>query len=217
MTHGWLNTADGLVLRFNRVLSKPGGLSSTLSTLNYTIYLIAHSETQWRGKAAAARWTALGSLISQTRATLRLFGLVPLYSWARELARGPAKGQDGVLYLASVVQCALYIVFQALENLAVLADAGVVKLRGGTAHIYKKSTQAWAAALVCDLVRLLREAQIGKDGKRWSRDMISTIAWLPVAVHYSRDSGVPGFNLGVLGACGWLGGVGQTTEMWSAA
>lgn len=191
---------------------------------------------------------SLATLLSQTRTTLRLFGLFPLYAWMRTLLQGPKEGQDKVLYGIAFTQCSGYITFQFLENLALLTDNNVVPRSyssrwqaGGvsnTAKIFQWSYRAWLVGVSCDFFRLLREAQLtaakrtdkgiteksltdakkdieAQDAKWWNELMIPT-AWLPVAVHFSKDGGVPGFNLGIMGACGLLAGLGRTTGQWAA-
>ena len=77
-----------------RLIASPGGLSAFLSTFNYTLYLLAYVESkstplkirlyQLLNRTAAvpsldgpSHIAALGSLLSSTRTTLRLFGLLP--------------------------------------------------------------------------------------------------------------------------------------------
>lgn len=187
----------------SRLLASPGGLSSFLSTFNYTLYLLAHLDA----KAAPLKEklylflnrhsatpkvippvptepspiAALGSLLSATRTTLRLFGLLPMYAWARQLAHGPKPGQDQVLYVTSVTQCALYIAFQFLENVALLTDSKILpahltarwteKHGGKAAAIYTTAYRAWFLGFSCDFVRLFREAQL----ERQKRDARSSV------------------------------------------
>ncbi|KAJ8609423.1 hypothetical protein MRB53_039094 [Persea americana] len=106
-----------------RLLSAPGGLSSVLSTLNYTVYFLTHVHAQANpGLKGPSHIAALAGLLSRTRTSLRLFGLIPIYAWARSLAAGPKPGQDAVLYYTSVAQCALYASYQFFENVSFLTD-----------------------------------------------------------------------------------------------
>lgn len=177
-------------------------MSSFLSTFNYTLYLLTHLEAKTAplqqrillllgrnvavekvaiGPGPPSRFAALAALLSQTRVTLRLFGLLPLYAWARQLAAGPKPGQDQVLYSCSVAQCGLYIVFQALENVALLTDNGVLpaslttrwtEQAGGKAtKIYLTAYRAWMLGFSVDFIRLLREAQLERK-KRSERSSI---------------------------------------------
>lgn len=189
---------------------------------------------------------SLATLLSQTRTTLRLFGLFPLYAWMRTLLQGPKEGQDSVLYGIAFTQCTGYICFQFLENLALLTDHGVVpksfsaRYQGGvsnSARIYLWSYRAWLVGVSCDFLRLGREAQLtaakrtgkstsekslaevkedveAQDAKWWNELMVPT-AWLPVALHCSKEGGIPGMNLGIMGACGVLAGLGRTSGLWA--
>ena len=190
------------------------------------------------GNAAQSRLQALAVLFSQTRVTLRLFGLLPMYAWFRQLLQGPKPGQDQVLYATSVAQCSLYMAFQFLENIALLTDKEVIPTSytarynpsGKTAKIYLWAYRFWFGGVLCDFVRLAREAQIesNKRGdkaeksedekqidKKWWSDLIVPAAWTPVAIQFSTEGGVSWFNLGIMGAGGGIAGLGRTASLWA--
>ncbi|KXL43819.1 hypothetical protein M433DRAFT_131072 [Acidomyces richmondensis BFW] len=255
-------TPDRIILRLNKLLAAPGGLSAFLSTFNYTLYLLAWLEAKSTPLKiriyqllnnttvvtvvdnGPSHIAALGSLLSSTRTTLRLFGLLPMYAWFRQLMQGPKPGQDRILYATSVTQCCLYISFQFLENVAFLTDHNVLprsyttrwtQASGGkTAKIYLWSYRSWMGGVLCDIVRLFREAQLERarrsqrtttdvstmeedkatDEKWWSQ-MVVPLSWLPVAIQFSKEGGIPGFNLGIMGLCGAMAGLGRTAELWA--
>ena len=245
-----------------RLLANPGGLSAFLSTFNYTLYLLVYLESKSvplqarlyalvsrltgksadiipkAGAVAQSRLQALAVLLSSTRVTLRLFGLLPMYAWSRQLMQGPKPGQDRVLYATSVAQCSSYMTFQFLENVALLTDKAVLpetytarwtaKDGGKTAKIYLWAYRFWFGGVLCDLVRLAREAQLKRsesgekttedreaDAKWWS-DLAVPLAWTPVATQFSTEGGLSWFNLGIMGACGGLAGLGRTLSLWQA-
>ena len=192
---------------------------------------------------------ALGSLLSSTRTTLRLFGLLPLYAWSRQLMQGPKPGQDQVLYATAVTQCLFYLTYQFLENVGVLTDNKVLpasytsrwtaRAGGKTARIFLWSYRAWLGGVLCDFVRLAREAQLERakrekravgvvmteekareedrlaDAKWWSQ-VVVPLGWAPMATQFSVEGGLPGWNLGVMGVCGFFAGLGRTSEFWAA-
>lgn len=177
------------------MLAAPGGLSAFLSTFNYTLYLLAHLDAKAAPLKAqlylflnrnatipkvtpavpteTSAITNLGAMLSSTRTTLRLFGLFPMYAWARQLMQGPKPGQDQILYATSAAQCALYIVFQLCENVALLTESKVLpaslterwtqKYGGKATSIYLTGYRAWLLGFSCDFVRLLREAQLERN------------------------------------------------------
>ncbi|EME85835.1 uncharacterized protein MYCFIDRAFT_88426 [Pseudocercospora fijiensis CIRAD86] len=267
-----LATPDRILLRLNKLLAAPGGLSAFLSTFNYTLYLLAHLDAKaaplktklymfLNRNAALPKATppvptepspiaALGGLLSATRTTLRLFGLLPMYAWARQLAQGPKPGQDQVLYATAVTQCALYIAFQGLENIALLTDSKILpaslttrwteKHGGKATALYTAAYRAWFFGFCCDFVRLFREAQLErnkraerssseksdvsikkedeKNDQRWWAEMVVPLMWFPVGFQFAalNDTGFPGFNLGLMGACGAIAGLGKTKALWDA-
>lgn len=112
---------------------------------------------------------ALAVLISKTRTTLRLFGCFPLYAWLRTLLAGPKPGADVVLHRIAILQASSYFTYQALENISLLADSGVIGPtfisainRGDskTARVYLWAYRAWLGGVSCDFLRLAREWQL---------------------------------------------------------
>lgn len=194
---------------------------------------------------------ALAVLVSKARTTLRLFGLFPLYAWLRGLSSGPKPGADVVLHRIAVLQASSYFTYQALENISLLADSGVVSAsaisainRGDskTARVYLWAYRAWLGGVSCDFLRLAREwqlegrrrsvrAQMVSDGraiaeyqdeedakfdKRWWTDLMIASAWLPMALHFSSSTGgIPGWNLGIMGACGLVAGGTRARALWA--
>lgn len=171
-----------------------------------------------------------------------------MYAWLRQLLQGPKPGQDQVLYATSLTQCTLYMTFQFLENVGLLTDHNILPTRytarylvkspapgaKPTSKIYLWAYRAWFAGVLCDIVRLAREAQLEKakrsergstdvstrdadekvDQKWWS-DAIVPAAWTPVAMQFSTEGGLEWFNLGIMGACGALAGLGKTASFWA--
>ncbi|KAF2751286.1 hypothetical protein M011DRAFT_483231 [Sporormia fimetaria CBS 119925] len=199
---------DQTVLRLNKLLASPGGLSAFLSTFNYTLYTLAYLQSVSPAIAQRARAllslvkqtsskpatstliadgavppiAALAGLISRARTTLRLFGLLPLYAWMKALIAGPKPGSDTVLHHIAVTQCLSYIGYQALENISVLADNGVLsnkfvaRINRGdptTARLYLWAYRAWLSGVSCDFLRLAREAQLEKRRRENRQQMLS--------------------------------------------
>lgn len=239
-------------------------MSAFLSTFNYTLYLLTYLEAkslplqaklaQRLGKAAypttatpgPSSIASLATLLSSCRTTLRLLGVPPLYAWLRQLLQGPKPGQDRVLYATAVTQATFYLIFQSFENIALLTDNKVLSSSltarfnksGNTARIYIWSYRAWFAGVLCDFVRLAREAQLEKqrrasrvgsekggvstleedqkaDAKWWSEAVVPA-AWFPMALHCALEGGLPGFNLGVMGLSGGIAGLGKFSALWQA-
>lgn len=191
-----------------------------------------------------SHFAALSGLISDTRTTLRLFGLLPIYAWSRQLMQGPKPGQDAVLYATEVTQCGLYVVYQFLENVAFLVDkkalppSSVARWTQGsggkTDGIYYWSYRAWMGGILCDVVHLFREAQLErtrrsqrtstdvstreedkKVDENWWTQLIVPLGWFPVALQYSGEKGIPGWNLGIMALCGGTAGLVRFNELWA--
>ncbi|KAF2634819.1 hypothetical protein P280DRAFT_413114 [Massarina eburnea CBS 473.64] len=188
-----LKQMDRLILRLNKLLSTPGGLSASLSTLNYVLYILTYLQPKIPSPAHLASKllstsskaliktlvndpstvppvAALAGLLSKCRTTLRLFAAFPLYAWLRTLlVDGPKPGNDQVLHRIATLQASSYLVYQALENVCLLADCGAVPSSfiarinrgdGATARLYLYAYRAWLGGVSCDFLRLAREAQL---------------------------------------------------------
>lgn len=135
--------------------------------------------------------------------------------------------------------------FQFLENVALLTDKEILptsyttrwhaKSGAKTSKIYLWAYRFWMSGVACDFVRLAREAQLERNkradreqkgetdaqadtevDKKWWSDLIVPTAWMPVAIQFSTEGGQPWFNLGIMGACGGLAGLGRTASLWAA-
>jgi hypothetical protein len=180
--------------------------------------------------------TPLGALISDTRTTLRLTGLLPLYIWLRTLlSKNKARDMDPTLRRIALVQCGGYIGFQLLENIYHLAGKGVVPAttiftqRAPAAKWVAWSCRAWLVGVAADFPRLWRESQIAKsqastktaqekeefDRKWWNEFMVAAY-WLPVAVEYSNYPEGVGLNTGVIGLLGMMAGLNNFRNAWAA-
>ena len=244
------------------MIKTTAGLGAALSTLNYSIYLAAYLHSKAPTQAAVITYisrligrtpqkaaqgalapvaattflTPLGAMISDTRSTLRLTGLLPMYIWLKTLlSKKSSADMDPALHRIALLQCAGYIGFQALENIYQLTGKGIVsptliEKRGGVAKWVAWSCRAWTVGVASDFLRLWREAGIEKekrgtkttkekedfDRKWWNEFMVATY-WMPVAIHYSLyPSGIPGMNTGLVGFFGMMAGLNNFRNQWAA-
>ena len=91
------------------------------------------------------------------------------------------------------------------------------------------------AGVCCDFVRLAREAQLemakrsekGEKGvatteeekkvdQKWWSELVVPLSWMPVAIQFSTEGGLPWFNLGIMGLGGGIAGLGRTAGLWAA-
>jgi Peroxisomal biogenesis factor 11 (PEX11) len=184
----------------------------------------------------------LGSLISETRTTLRLTALLPLYAWLRQLL-GDTGSQDRYLRIISLIQCISYIIYQFTENVAFLTDHGIIPRkwlgkRAGSGKWWLWSSRAWLAGVSCDFLKLFREALIERakraaltrpeEGKTnaeterqleldraWWNELFVAGCWLPLCLHYSLEGGLKGVNNGVVGLLGFMAGAQSFMAQWA--
>ncbi|EEQ89890.1 peroxin 11C [Blastomyces dermatitidis ER-3] len=184
---------------------------------------------------------ALSALMSETRTTLRLLGLLSLWSWGSATLRNPPA--DPLLRTVAYAQVAVNVAYQVLENVAHLAGKGVVSRRaverwGSLGRWWVWSTRAWLGHVLLEFVRVWREyvlawdrrkGFVSEDGKKigeaereremevrgWKKSIVNSLAWLPLCVHWSFEDGVgvPEKMVGVLSmtACAW-----GVYDMWNA-
>ena len=244
------------------MIKTTAGLGAALSTLNYSIYLAAYLHANAPTRAAIIAYisrllgrtpekapagvlaptvrtsflTPLGATISDTRTTLRLTGLIPLYIWTKTLlSKKSLKDMDPVLHRIALIQCAGYIGFQALENVyhlvgKTVVPATFVEARGGVAKWVAWSCRAWTVGVASDFLRLWREAELDKDKRwnkstqereefdnKWWREFMVAAYWMPVAIHFSLfPEGIPGMNTGLVGFFGLMAGLNNFRNQWAA-
>ena len=176
----------------------------------------------------------LSSLLSDTRTTLRLFGLIGLWTWGSDTLKSPPR--DPVLRTIAYSQVLVNIVYQILENVAHLASKGILNQRavekwGSLGKWWIWSTRAWLAHHLLDFVRLARVRQLAAkkraagekvdaptqavEEKAFKKSMLNNLAWTPLCLHWSFDNGVgvPNYLIGWLSfaANSWI-----VADLWKA-
>lgn len=109
---------------------------------------------------------ALSALFSNLRSSLRLFGLLGIYTWALSLWNSPPP--DRILWGIAWAQVFANVAFQALENVAVLADKGVLRKgwegevgRVRKGRLWRWSSRAWLVHVGLEVGRLGRVWRLG--------------------------------------------------------
>jgi len=258
-----VSKADEVLLRLNKLIKTTAGLGAALSTLNYSLYLAAYLHANSPTRAAVITYisrlvgrtpsklppgalagatvsplSAIGSLISETRTTLRLTGLLPLYIWLKTLlSKKTSANIDPIIHRVALVQCTAYITYQLVENIYHLAlrdiiPRTVVEKRGGVMKWVVWSCRAWLIGVASDFLRLWREATLAREkrargeagtkaeqdefDRKWWNEFITAASWFPVAVHYSVDGGLKGMNSGLVGLFGLVAGLNNFRNAWAA-
>jgi hypothetical protein len=189
----------------------------------------------------SSSFAKLGNLIYTTRATLRLFGLLPIFGKARQLKRDPGDKKDPV-FAVDVVQCTMYATFQLLENIAFLMENGVISQRalgrwaGGAtsrvAWLYRMAHRAWLMGVMCDFAKLVLKGKkyIGgvqngtksltkeqsEEADGWYEDWVAPLAWLFIGWKLSDwgEEEDPSFHLGLHGLAGIIADLKKTLKLW---
>lgn len=175
-------------------------------------------------------------MIADFRATLRLTGLLSLYTLLKSLIN--QRGGDPLKHKIQLVQCLGFIGFQLTENILQLTNKGVlsgslVARLGGPAKAMRLACRSWLVGITTDYLRLWRDAVLMREraakgesvsakeqdelDRKWWADLQTCTAWLPMALHYSLEGGLPGMNSGFVGLCGLLAGINNTRAVWKAA
>ncbi|PGG98780.1 hypothetical protein GX51_06640 [Blastomyces parvus] len=188
---------------------------------------------------------ALSALLSETRTTLRLLGLLSLWSWGSATLKSPPA--DPLLRTVAYAQVAVNVVYQVLENVAHLAGKGVVSRRaverwGSVGKWYVWSTRAWLGHVLLEFVRVWREYVLARDRRRrrrrgggggdrekigedegegemqvrgWKKSIVNSLAWLPLCVHWSFEDGV-GVPDKMVGVLSMTASAWGVYDMWNA-
>lgn len=178
----------------------------------------------------------LALTIGDLRSTLRLIGLIPLYSLLKSLIKNP--DPDTPTRIIKLAQCLSYMTFQLSENIYHLTNKTVINANwtntrfarfGGNAKLMTWACRAWLSGISCDFLRLFREAQLARQhgakyqslneeekkeaDRKWYSELFVAMSWYPMAIHYSVEGGI-GLNLGMVGACGFLANLGNFMKLW---
>lgn len=186
--------------------------------------------------SAPSRLLALSSLFSETRYTLRLFGLVPLWTWGSQTLKSPPS--DRLIYALTLLQVVANVLYQALENVGYLASKGIVSKRfvdrwGGIDKWYLWSTRAWFGHIVLQfgvlwrqhVLRKTRAALMSQEKKEeealraeiraWKKSLVNNLFWAPLALHWSFEKGI-GVPGSVTGAGGFMAGAWGFWDLWAS-
>lgn len=120
----------------------------------------------------------LSSVLSEARTTLRLFGLIGVYTSLHRTVTSPPK--DGVLRAIQWGQVIAGAVFQICENIAFLGDKDIIISKrlsaGQRGKLWKLCCQAWLAATFLELARIARDYSLRQSPEpkpkwtRWGRE-----------------------------------------------
>jgi hypothetical protein len=149
-----------------------------------------------------------------------------IWKWGKGLLEQPPK--DEVLKKVAWAEVMVNVAYQVLENGAYLASKGVLgwdEKKQTKAWLW--SSRFWAAHVGLEFVRLgyLRSKategkgkesvrELKEEEKAWNRDLLSNLAYAPLTIHWSKESGlVSDFWVGVLGT---VAGAANITQLWKS-
>ncbi|GJP87172.1 hypothetical protein AlacWU_00071 [Aspergillus niger] len=263
-----LKSTDRTVDRFDRLISTAAGQERVLAVTGYLAHTLHHilSSAPWiafqarlsllarlRNKStspspkptpsssSSSRLLALSSLMSETRFTLRLLGLFPLWTWGSQTLKHPPA--DKPLYILTLLQVFVNVIYQALENVGYLAQKGIVSKKfvdrwGGIDKWYIWSTRAWFGHIFFQFFVLWRgtvlrrrkmkeEAGVegvGKEEKRealrketraWRKSLVNNVCWAPLCLHWCFEKGI-GFPEHLTGLVSFMAGAWDVWDTWVA-
>ncbi|KAL8898213.1 MAG: hypothetical protein Q9192_002192 [Flavoplaca navasiana] len=174
-SNAYLSQSNNHIHHLNRLLSSTPALDLILSTTSYTLALIStllpsspSPNANIRSHLLRHRLSSLSSLLSETRTTLRLFGLVPIYTWAAstfqtsrpspppKTTNNPLSNSKNLTHSITLTQILAGITFQILENLAYLGDQNILPLSPARRSKYWLwCCRAWAVHVFLEIFKLL--------------------------------------------------------------
>ncbi|PKX99970.1 hypothetical protein P168DRAFT_293852 [Aspergillus campestris IBT 28561] len=225
-----------------RVFAVTGYLSHALYHLLDSAPWIALQAPRRRGPAS--RLLALSALMTETRYTLRLLGLVPLWTWGSGELKSPHP--DRAIHILTLLQVVSNVLYQALENAGFLAAKGIISKKfldrwGGIDKWYLWSTRAWFGHIFLQFfvlwrLRVLRAARraaaaaAGAAGgekkaddaeseaaetRAWTKSLVNNVCWTPLCLHWCAEEGL-GFPASLTGVVSFMAGAWGVFDMWKA-
>ncbi|KAE8154716.1 hypothetical protein BDV25DRAFT_147317 [Aspergillus avenaceus] len=185
---------------------------------------------------AQSRLLALSALMSETRFSLRLLGLFPLWTWGSETIRSPPS--DRIIYALTLLQVFVNMIYQALENMGFLASKGVISKKlldrwGGIDKWYLWSTRAWFGHIFLQFFVLwrqhvLRKRKMGTETsaekreealqaefRAWKKSLVNNTCWAPLCLHWCFEKGI-GFPDNLSGVVSFIAGAWGFWDLWTA-
>ncbi|KAJ5105757.1 Peroxisomal biogenesis factor 11 [Penicillium alfredii] len=128
------------------------------------------------GRSPSSSLMLLSSLLSDTRYTLRLFGLVSLWTQTSEIIQTPP--EDAAIHALEVIQLLASIVYQLLENVAYLASKNILPRRiiekwSDIDRWYMWSARGLLIHMLLQLGKLWREKTLRRRREETSTSSIS--------------------------------------------
>ncbi|KAK3631377.1 hypothetical protein LTR56_016874 [Elasticomyces elasticus] len=186
---------------------------------------------------------SLADLVDDFRFFTRLWGLVTIYSWARDNYTSPPG--DAALKILVWAQVGVSSVFQFLENGAYLASKGILRgerWEARQAKWFVLSNRFWLAHIMLEGLRLLRvrqlrynedfgaktadeDSNVKAEGevrvqseelkRKWHSDFYANAGWLPLTLHWSfEDNAVVPISETWIGLFGILPGIVMLRDVW---
>ncbi|KAI9035267.1 uncharacterized protein KD926_004211 [Aspergillus affinis] len=256
-----LRTADLLVGRLDRLASTADGQERIFAVTGYLTHVLHHllASAPWiaaqtrlgllarlrsgdksappKSPSSESRLLALSSLMSETRYTIRLLGLIPLWTWGSATIKSPPS--DRTIYSLTLLQVFVNVIYQALENGAYLANKGIISKRfvdrwGGPAKWDLWSIRAWFGHIFLQFFVLWRKRVLlkkkasepsaqtkeGRDAvsaetRAWKKSLLNNICWAPVCLHWCFEQGI-GFPDNLTGLMSFMAGAWGVSDMWAA-
>ncbi|EAW19280.1 uncharacterized protein NFIA_092410 [Aspergillus fischeri NRRL 181] len=186
-----------------------------------------------------SRLLALSSLMSETRYTIRLLGLVPLWTWGSATLKSPPS--DPIIRNLTLAQVAVNMVYQFLENVGYLASKGVISKKwidrwGGINKWYLWSIRAWFGHIIFQFFVLWRQVALRrrkiasdpakaqtKEGQEelraeiraWKKALVNNVCWAPLCLHWCFENGV-GIPNSLSGVISFMAGAWGFYDLWAA-
>ncbi|PYH31228.1 uncharacterized protein BO87DRAFT_136349 [Aspergillus neoniger CBS 115656] len=246
-----LKATDRTVDRFDRLISTAAGQERVLAVTGYLAHTLHHilSSAPWiafqarlsllarlrnnpkppttttttssSSSSSKSPLLALSSLMSETRFTLRLLGLFPLWTWGSQTLKHPPA--DKPLYILTLLQVFVNVIYQALENVGYLAQKGIVSKRfvdrwGGIDKWYIWSTRAWFGHIFFQFFVLWRGTKreaLRKEIRAWRKSLVNNVCWAPLCLHWCFEKGI-GFPEHLTGLVSFMAGAWEVWDSWVA-
>ncbi|EFX02402.1 peroxin 11c [Grosmannia clavigera kw1407] len=237
---------DAFLVRLNTVMQTPSGSDAVLATVCYgartgSVLLTTAAGRQLAADVAldlAKRLRALGALATELRMMTRLWGMLSMYVWARQLlqqimARTASKKKDPLDSLVAWSQLVSCSAYQMLENVAYLAQRGILPLSSqAQTAAYLWSSRAFCVYVAVELGRLAatlaaKTAKAATSNSKTAQDdlraevrelrrsAVRYMAFAPTTVHWSMEKGFLGESGVTL--LGFVPAALQIHKVWSDA
>ncbi|OLL26189.1 hypothetical protein NEOLI_003578 [Neolecta irregularis DAH-3] len=199
----------------NATVFKPQTLSTSTAVLTHdTSLFLQKFIISVKESAIHVKLDNLSAKMGDIRVFLRLWGLLGMYKHGVRLSQDPPR--DPIVRMISKVQWVIDTIYCPLEATAYLSSHKILGAKPLTqAKLHLLCCRIFVVHIIFEAVKMFRIRQLsnGVVDKAWWDGLISNVAYLPMALHWSNVGGI-GLSESMVAVLGTIVGCIEVNKLW---